>query len=203
MKIALLFLPAFTWLLAIPAAADALTLDFEGLDDLQVVSTEFAGLVFSNAIALRAGFAGGSLNEFENPPRSGVTVIADDGAPIEIEFLVPVTEFSGFLTYNTTVTLTALDAGGAVLGSVNSLFSNNQLLSGFPGATPNEKLVLQFSEGISKVLISGSPGGNSFTLDDVTTITAVAEPGSLALLIAVCASLLALRPSSRKESHRR
>ncbi len=52
--------------LAMPAAGAVV--DFEGLNDLDPVSAQYAGLTFTNATALTAGM---SLNEFEFPPQLG------------------------------------------------------------------------------------------------------------------------------------
>jgi hypothetical protein len=180
MKRALILVPCAVWCLTTPAAAD--TIDFEGLADLEAVTSQFPGVVFSNAVALTAGFLGGTLNELENPPHSGVTVITDDGTPMSITFLVPVLGVSAFFTYNTALTLTAFGEADNVLGSVHSSFGNNQLLSGVPGSSPNELLGLDFAEGIARILIAGSPSGDSFTLDDLTTATAIPEPGASTLL---------------------
>ena len=190
MRRALLLFPCMVWLHATPAAAD--TIDFEGLSDLEAVTTQFPGLVFSNALALTSGLLGGTLNEIENPPYSGVTVITDDGGPMSITFLAPVLEFSGFLTYNTTLTITAFDAADSVLGSLSSLFNNNQYLSGVPGSSPNELLALSFAQGISRIVIGGSSSGDSFTLDDVTT-SPVPEPGVLTLFLISAALLVGVR----------
>src|ERR1700722_13497991 len=76
--------------------AKATLIDFEGLPDSTVVTNQYAGLLFSNAVILTAGF---SLNEFEFPPHSGVNVLSDNGGPISITFDGPVLSFSGFFTY--------------------------------------------------------------------------------------------------------
>ena len=195
MRRAVLLFPCVMWLLAAPAAAD--TIDFEGLSDLEAVTTQFPDMGFSNALALTSGFLGGTLNEIETPPHSGVTVITDDGAAMSITFLTPVGQFSGFFTYNAALTITAFDAADSVLGSVNSLFTNNQFLSGVAGSSTNELLTLAFSQGISRVVIAGSPSGNSFTLDDVTA-GPVPEPASLTLFFIAAMVLLGFRRSLGK-----
>ena len=190
MRRALLLFPCVMVALARPAAADAI--DFEGLSDLETVTTQFPGLVFSNAVALTSGFLGGTLNEIENPPHSGVTVITDEGSPMSITFLTPVLQFSGFFTYNTALTITAFGGADTILGSVNSLFTNNQFLSGVPGSSTNELLTLAFSQGISRIVIAGSSSGSSFTLDDVTA-SPVPEPATLMLFFIAAGLLLATR----------
>ncbi|MEX2264619.1 MAG: hypothetical protein WD696_21875 [Bryobacteraceae bacterium] len=64
MPVALLLLV----LLACPSGAA--TIDFDGLSDLEVVTTQFLGLTFSNTITLTAGT---SLNRIEVRPRSGMS----------------------------------------------------------------------------------------------------------------------------------
>jgi hypothetical protein len=55
-------------------SAPATTLDFEGLNDGDVVTNQFAaqGVTISNGMVLTVGV---SLNEFEFPPRSGTIAI--------------------------------------------------------------------------------------------------------------------------------
>src|SRR5207244_4503963 len=59
--------------LASPARliADPIVIDFEGLQDGTILSNQYSGVTFSNAIILTAGI---SLNEFEFPPLSGTNV---------------------------------------------------------------------------------------------------------------------------------
>ena len=128
-KRTILLIPFLVCMISAPALANVV-IDFEGLNDQDVVTTQFPGLVFSNTLALTAGFVGGSLNELENPPRSGVTVITDAGGPISIQFLNPISNFGGYFTYAVPLAVSAFDQIGNPLGSQNSLFSNNQALSG-------------------------------------------------------------------------
>ena len=199
MKRAALFIPYLLLMLSSPALADPIVIDFESLRDREVVTTQFGSVVFSNTLALKSGFLGGSLNEFENPPHSGVTVITDDAGPMSIRFVTPITAFSGFFTYRVPLIVSAFGEIGNLLGSTNSLFSNNQALSGVLGASPNELITLRFGAGISRVVITGGPSGNSFTLDDLTTTNGIAvipEPGTLSLLFAGGLAFLLFRPRS-------
>src|SRR5579862_8498482 len=102
------------------------TIDFEGFPDSTPVTTQYAGLVFSNATIISAGT---SLNELEFPPTSGINVVFDDGGPMSITFLTPVTAFSAFFTYSEQLTLTAIDTLNKPV-TATSLFSANFVSSG-------------------------------------------------------------------------
>lgn len=178
------------------ANALALSIDFETLADGAAVTNQFAGVSFSNATALQAGF---SLNEVDFPPHSGSVVVSDEGGPMTLLFSSPVTQVSAFFTYVVPsplkLTLTAWDAFDAFLGSTLSAFSSNAALSGDPGSAPNEFLQLAFA-GIAKLTISGDPGGGSFVLDDLSftpKALPVPEPATAALTAIALAGLLARR----------
>ena len=162
--------------------ASPVVLDFEALSDLESVTTQFSPLTFSNTIALTASI---SLNEFEFPPVSGDVVVSDDFGPMTIEFGVTVTSLGAFFTYLVPLTLEAFDSTDTVVDSALSAFSSNLALSGDLGSSPNELLSVAFSGGISRLTITGDAFGGSFTLDDATytTVTAVPEPSSSALLL--------------------
>jgi hypothetical protein len=160
--------------------SEALTFNFEDLTDSERLTTQYAlfGVTFTNATALTAGI---SLNEFEFPPHSGTNVIFDDGGPMTLIFSIPMVYFEGYFTYLVPLTLNFFDALNNLVGSANSNFSSNMVLSGDPGSSPNELLSFAWGPGISSVVISGDLGGNSFTMDDLTA-TPVPEPGTLLLL---------------------
>lgn len=170
---------ALIWPTLLTAAP--VVLDFEDLSDVEVVSAQYPGLTFTNAVALTAGI---SLNEFEFPPKSGAVVISDDGGPIRIDFATPLSAFGAYFTYAMPLTLSAFDAGSNFLGSATSGFSSNLALSGEAGSSPNEFLQLSAS-GIAFVTINGDPVGGSFVADNVTyeAGTTVPEPGTLGLLL--------------------
>jgi hypothetical protein len=178
------------------SSATAIPLDFEGLTDLEELTTQFPGLVFSNALVFSAG---SSLNEFEFPPRSGSNVITDNGGPITIGFSQQVFSLAGYFTYITPVTLTAFDFNNNVIGSVISALSSNYESSLTP--SPNELLAFNSMTGISSVTLSGEQFGGSFVLDDLTYDTTapvgtVADSGStLSLVILGAAGMLATRRS--------
>lgn len=195
MKIFLLCLLAITALTGGRSAA-AVTLDFETLADLDPVTTQLSGLSFANTTAFVAGAAGGSLNEIDFPPRSGVTVVSNDGAgAITITFDTPVTAVSGFFNYSVALTLTAFDALLAPVASATSAFGSNLADSGDPGSTPNERLEVAFAGGISSLTVQPELDGFGFTLDDFTfaPTAAVPEPavsGALMLVMATLAVVL-------------
>jgi len=185
-------------------AAWALPIDFESLNDLDPVTNQFAGqgVVFTNTTVLTSGAVGGSLDEFEFPPNSGVNVVFDDGGPMMISFAVPFTSVEGYFTYKTQLTLMAFsDTAGSIPiggGSVTSLFSSNLGMSGEPGSSPNELLQLAGIGPIGSIKITGAPDGSSFTLDDFNGAPAP-EPASVLLLGSGLAGLLLHRSRRFRE----
>lgn len=166
-------------------AAGAATIDFEGFADSTILTTQYPGVTFQNAIILTAGI---SLNEFEFPPHSGVNVASDNGGPISILFASPISSFSAYFTYAEPLTLQALNSLSVQVASATSAFSNNEALSGDPDSSPNEFLQVAFAGGISGLIITGDPLGGSFVIDDAT-ITTVPEPSAVYLLTLVLAGL--------------
>jgi hypothetical protein len=159
----------------------AATIDFEGLADSTSVGSTYAGLDFTNATILSAGI---SLNEVEFPPRSGTNVIFDGAGPITIVFSTPISYFEAYFTYVQMLTLSAFDATNTPLGDVSSLFDSNFTSSGMP---PNELISLTNS-AITKVVITGSPDGGSFTMDDLSfrsgeASSPVPEPSSASFVL--------------------
>ena len=168
-----------------PLKADSSTvINFEGLPDSTIVTTQYAGLTFSNAIILTAGV---SLNEFAFPPRSGTNVVSDNGGPMSIHFSTPITSFGGYFTYTEPLTIDGFNSVGTLVATAASLFSSNTAVFGEPGSSPNEFIDVTFGGGISAVTITGDPLGGSFTLDDATYTTSstvpTPEPSSVALML--------------------
>ncbi len=155
-------------------------IDFEGLTEFTSVTTQFSGMVFSNATVLTAGT---SLNEIDFPPHSGINVVFDDGGPMSISFLTPVFGFGGYFNYAEPLTLEAFDSSNNLLDTVNSAFSNNLGTLGDPGSSTNEFLEVTSLSDIAEVVIIGDAAGSSFTLDDATIVapSAVPEPDSMSL----------------------
>jgi RHS repeat-associated protein len=172
------------------------TLTFDNLADGTSVGVAYPGVSFQNATVLTSGI---SLDEFEFPPYSGTNVVFDDGGPLLVQFDVPVTAVSLFLTHVQNITLSAFDSSGIFIDAVFSIYYNNLALSGDPGSSPNELLTLS-APSITSVLIEGSPGGSSFTADDLTftTSTTVPEVSSLCLSLAGLAAFVAIRICRRK-----
>jgi hypothetical protein len=166
------------------------TIDFEGLPDSTILTNQYPGLTFTNAIILTAGI---SLNEFELPPHSGVNVASDNNGPITIDFAAPVLSFSGYFTYLEPLTLDAFDSLDNQIDSAASAFSSNDALFGDPGSSPNEFLQVSFGDGISSVTITGDPAGGSFVMDDISFTSAVPEPSSLLLLVTGALAIRVLR----------
>ena len=166
------------------ANASAVSIDFETLADGAAVTNQFAGLDFTNAVALQAGL---SLNDFEFPPRSGSVVIADDGGPICVSFAAPVVQVGAYFTHASSVIVTAYNALDKVLGSASSAYASNLALSGDAGSSPNELLQLAFAAGITRLTLAGDAAGFSFVLDDLSfTPMAVPMPEpATAMLVAV------------------
>jgi len=184
-------------ILACGQPAAAVTLDFESLSDLETVTSQFAGLTFANTVALVSGAVGGSLNEIDFPPHSGVTVVADDSGAITITFDSPVASVSGFFTYSAALTLTAFDALLATVDTTTSAFGANTASGGDGGSSPNELLSVDAVSGITSLKIETADGG-SVVLDDLTFVPlAVPEPRMLESLLCATAALLAVAARQR------
>jgi hypothetical protein len=169
--------------------ASSTTVDFEGLKDADVLTTQIPGLNFSDAIVSTAGV---SLNEFEFPPHSGSNVISDYQGPISIDFAKSVTSVGGYYTYAEALTVTAFDSAGMELNSTASPYFNNEALSGEVSSRPNEYLSISSSAGIAHIVVAGDPDGSSFALDDLTYVStpiAVPEPALVSLLMTGALSL--------------
>ena len=178
-------------LLAVSPAmrADSIVLDFEGFADSTVLTDQYSGVTFSNAMILTAGI---SLNEFEFPPYSGTNVVSDNGGPMSLSFATPITTFGGYFTYAEPLTIDAFNSASSLVASTASLFSNNEAISGDPGSSPNEFLTVSFASGISTLAITGDPSGGSFALDNatLTTGTAIAPEPEGELLTTVGAGII-------------
>jgi len=171
--------------------ADTTVINLEGLSDGTILTNQYPGLSFSDAIVLTAGI---SLNEFEFPPHSGVNVVLDNGGPMSIDFANPVLNFAGYFTYAMPLSIVGFGPSNNQVATATSAFSNNEALSGVAGSNPNEFLSLTGSSGISRIQITGDPAGSSFTLDDLTFgTTPVPEPSTILLVLASLVSGLPLR----------
>ena len=179
--------------------AAPITINFEGFPDSTILTNQYVGVTFSDAIILTAGI---SLNEFDFPPRSGSNVAGDNNGPLSIDFATPITSFSGYFTYSHALILDAFGAANNLLTSAPSLFSQNFVSSGNP---PNELLQVSSTAGISSVTITGDPAGASFVVDDVTytrMTTAVPEASTLTLVIIATSALFLWCLFTRKRKSR-
>lgn len=142
--------------------AGATVLDFEDRFDGEILTTQYSGLgvTFGNGVILKSG---ASLNDLDFPPKSGLFIASDDGGPVTGSFAFGVKSMSFFVTYNTQLTLTLFDSGGATLGSVLSLYTDNTVSSGNP---PNELMSYECLScgGIRSFEITGI--APSFAMDD-------------------------------------
>jgi hypothetical protein len=165
------------------------TIDFEGLSDQTDIGSTYSGLgvIFTNAVTISAGI---SLNEFEFPPHSGVSVAADSNAGMILTFSVPITSFQGYFTYASALSLVG-SLSGSTVSTANSLFASNFVSS---GNSPNEFLQLTSAGGIDQITVTGDPNGGSFVVDDISfsaaSIVVTPEPAAWVLvgagLIGVC-----------------
>jgi hypothetical protein len=173
------------------ARAGTVFIDFESLNDSDLVTNQFPGLTFSNTIVLSAGI---SLNEFEFPPHSGTNAVSDNGGPISIAFAIPILSFSGYFTYMEPLTLVGFDDLNNQVASAMSTVSSNDALLGDPGSSPNEFLQISAARGFSTVTITGDPLGGSFVMDDIAyTGASVPEPRSTFLFLSGAVTLFPLR----------
>jgi hypothetical protein len=186
--------------LMVAANSSGALITFDGLADSELVTTQFSGgpeyVTFANAIVLTQGI---SLNDAEFPPVSLLNVVADNGGPMTITFGSAATHVEGYFTYAFPLALQFFGDGGTLLGTVSSTFSENFVSSGNPS---NEFIQFSSPAGIRSVMITGSPTGNSFALDNLRFT--VPEPGStLPVLMAFAVPLLhrrGRRAGSRQET---
>ena len=145
------------------AGGSVTALNFDSLVDGTPVTYQFQAITFQNATAITAGV---TLNEFEFPPHSGANVLYDSGGPMTVSFLSPVQSFTAYFTYGAPLSIRVFDASGAQLAVASSFLPSNEALSGLPGSAPNERIQVN-AAGISRMIITGSLSGSSFTLDDL------------------------------------
>jgi len=145
------------------------SLDFEALADGAAVTSQIAGLTFSNAAVLTSGF---SLDELEFPTHSGKNAVTDAAGPLTITFSPAVAGFSAYFTHSKAITVNAFNGAASVTSASSA--KNNAAVSG-DGSKPNEQLTV-INASITKVVITGDPAGNSFVMDDAL-VTPVAASG--------------------------
>ena len=152
-------------ILAVRASAQTSS-DFETFHDGDSLSSQISNLTFTNASILTKAF---SLNDLDFPPHSGQNSVTDSTGPITIQFTNPVGSFSAYFTHRSALNITAFSSAGAQIATATSLKSNNTLVSGDAGASPNELLQVTAGAGIAKVVITGGVSGGTFVMDDIAT----------------------------------
>lgn len=189
---------ALVLVLSNTAVAAPVVYGFDDQDDYTPISSQYAGLSFSQAAVIKAG---ATLNESAFPPHSLDGVLFDDGGPITIDFAMPVFSVGAYFTYMNGLSFTAYDIGGNLLDSITGIyFSNLADGSGNMGSNPNEFLQISSAGGqIARVVFSSDPGGASFVLDDLTVDAgnAIPEPSTTALMAGAACAALARRRRRR------
>lgn len=165
------------------ARAGPIVYDFDSFTDGTVLSSQYAGLSFSQATVLMAK---GSLNDLAYPAHSSDGVVFDSGGPITITFFSPVFRVGGYFTYSSGLTVTAYDVDGVLLDTGIGAYGINLADgSGDPDSSSNEFLQVDSADGrISYITLTAHADGNSFVLDDlsVDATVAIPEPSTIALI---------------------
>ncbi len=169
------------------AMAGQIVYNFDTFDDGTALSSQYAGLTFTQSTVIKAGQ---SLNELGFPPRSGDGVAFDDGGPISIGFATPVFSVGGYFTYTAGLTVEFYDSSDNLLATRLGMYITNVGDgSGDAGSSANEFLEFISATGsISRVTVTSSSDGSSVTLDDLTVDTganAVPAPSTVALMAGV------------------
>lgn len=183
---------------ALQDKASALTLDFEGLADFELVTNQYAaqGVTFSSGSG-GVAFPAGTLNPFSFPPASGTTVvtneidtdgddIADSVGPVSIMFASEYFDVSAYFTY------ADLNFTGDPL--VVSAFSPSDLINPIKQLTlfdnTGSSALLSFS-GLGPIgsLYAAGGAGGYFTIDDLSFSGApggavIPEPSTWIMLFA-------------------
>lgn len=98
------------------------------------------------------------MNEFDFPPHSGTVAIGDNGiSPLQIRFLQPSKDISGWFTYGAQLTISAYDSLNGLLGIVNSLGTSN---------LGSSTLINIGLNNVSRLSFTNSTVGN-FIVDDL------------------------------------
>ena len=141
------------------------TIDFEGVVDGASITTQYANLNFTNTTVASAGIR---LNELDFPAHSGKNVASDSSGPITITFNAAINSFSAYFTHSGAITIAPFAADGTALAITTTTSRTNTLVTGDPGSIPNEQLTTSSIIGMAKIVITGSPSGGSFAMDDLS-----------------------------------
>jgi len=145
--------------------AGATTIDFEQLADSTQLTTQYAGLTFTNAVQLTADNPDHDFADF--PAHSGQGVITNDPEQdMGIVFDVPQDGISVYYTDFFDLTVSAYDASNNLLGSATGA-----------GNIGTSSLLSLNLTGISSLIFSDGTGiPQQFVLDDLTFTTG--DPGN-------------------------
>jgi hypothetical protein len=159
--------------IAAPCAVNAAVLDFEGIAEGTVLSTEYADVTISGATVLTAP----NYNSTGFPPNSGVNVVysASSGL-IEFIFATRMSDVGAFFTSAAPLTLSAFQ-GSKLLGT--TVFSGNNA-----NGNGQANLFMSYAGGsITRVTFTGD--ANGFTLDDFhyDQRGGIPEPATWAMMI--------------------
>ena len=163
-------------LLSSAPAAHAAALNFDSLSDLTQITDQFAsgspGVTFGYATA-RGTDPLAMVQEY--PPHSGSYIAFDEDGPLTGTFSSPVNGFQAYFTYRCRLTITAKDASGNVVATVQSQKTENYTSS---GNTPNELITVVAAGGpvIKSFTIQGDEYGDSFAMDDFSPLLDTTKP---------------------------
>jgi hypothetical protein len=157
-----------------PRSFGMVTIDFEGMPDMALVTNQYAplGVNFQGGIILTAY---SSLNVIDFPPHSGSQVLGNKPFVISADFSTPVSYVGAWFTYTTQVNLAAYDSSDLLITSTWSLANNNYGTSEF--------ISLSSISPISRLTIVDEGFGSVFIMDDFQfqPVAAVPAPGALLL----------------------
>lgn len=172
---------------------------FEGWPDGTVLTTQYANVVFNDAVVLGPA----SLDQSDPntgqlwvpyPPHSGTNVIYNPNAPLILTFSSPVSFVSGYFTYANGLVMQAYNSSNDLLATAQGAYLYNWVAAPsdpIPNPSPNELVGITLSSpDISTVVISSvdnTLGYGAFTADDISftgsvDLSPVPEPSSVILL---------------------
>jgi hypothetical protein len=180
------------------------TITFEGLPDTyffnggdQNIGTYYSGITFGPDVTALSVTDFGGYDNTGFPPHSGDVVIWDASDPtITISFDSPLESFGIWYTTYDPLTLDAFDSGGNLLDTMTGAPNTD-------GTTGTSSFLSLSDAGIERVTLTSTPG--FFVLDDLTFeagSTAVPEPNSTTLMLAIALAYLLLRTRRKRYGDR-